>query len=529
MDGPRSSGSRDAGDFRFAEDEAIDVSRYRAALRRGVWLMVLIVVPLTLMVLALSLVLPKTYEAEATLVFDAQGSALAPADAQTSAQKLATIRQLLVSHDVLAQAAAKLDGETADTLHDKVTASVDGTTSLISIKAKDGDARGAAAIANTVAGTYLGRQHAADAQRFAKARVDLQQALDRLRKTGGSQAEITAVQDRLSELGVTEVSGEDELQVAVAARPPEKPESPRPLQNTVLAFFAALFLAVLAAVGRDFLAPRVAGPRQFASLTGLAPLVVLPATRRRRRQAEAEADEAYQALAAAVRLELSESRRVVLVTGAQADSERAAVVAGLGRALTGSGVPTLLVSADLRHASLHEELEVPRGPGVGEVLDRLERDPGESANALIADATRAHQRPERGELRVLPSGDPSQHPAALLSGDALGTMFDELGRSEYRYVVVEGAPLLGPVDGQLIARWADAVIVVCRLDQLSPGNATELGDVVAGLEAPVLGAVLIGGGSVSYTLPSPRSNGTLAHLSDGPSAAQRSSASHRPR
>jgi capsular polysaccharide biosynthesis protein/Mrp family chromosome partitioning ATPase len=526
MDGPRSSGRRDGGEFRFAEDEAIDISRYRAALRRGVWLMVLIVVPLTMMVLVLSLVLPKTYAAEATLVFDEQGTALAPADAQTSAQKLATIRQLLVSHDVLAQAAAKLDGETADTLHDKVTASVDGTTSLISVKAKDGDAKGAAAIANTVAGTYVGRQRAADTRRFAKARVDLQQALDRLRKTGGSQAEITAVQDRLSELSVSEVSGNDELQVAVAARPPEKPESPRPLQNTVLAFFAALFLAVLAAVGRDFLAPRVAGPRQFASLTGLSPLVVLPARRRRR---DAEADEAYQALAAAVRLELSESRRVVLVTGAHADSERAAVVAGLGRALTGSAVPTLLVSADLRHPSLHEELEVPRGPGVGEVLDRLERDPGESANALIADATRAHQRPERGELRVLPSGDPSQHPAALLSGDALGTMFDELGRSEYRYVVVEGAPLLGPVDGQLVARWADAVIVVCRLDQLSPGDATELGDVVAGLEAPVLGAVLIGGGSVSYTLPSPRSNGTLAHLSDGPNGAQRSSASPRPR
>jgi hypothetical protein len=75
---------------------------------------------------------------------------------------------------------------------------------------------------------------------------------------------------------------------------------------------------------------------------------------------------------------------------------------------------------------------------------------------------------------------------------------------------------------------ADAVIVVCSLDQISPGDANGLGDVVAGLEAPVLGAVLIGGGSVSYTLPSPRSNGSLAHLSDGPSGA-RSSASHRPR
>ena len=36
---------RDRSDFRFAEDEAIDVPRYLAALRRGVWLIALIVVP----------------------------------------------------------------------------------------------------------------------------------------------------------------------------------------------------------------------------------------------------------------------------------------------------------------------------------------------------------------------------------------------------------------------------------------------------------------------------------------------------
>jgi hypothetical protein len=73
------------------------------------------------------------------------------------------------------------------------------------------------------------------------------------------------------------------------------------------------------------------------------------------------------------------------------------------------------------------------------------------------------------------------------------------------------------------------VIVVCRLDRLSPSHATELGDVVAGLDVPVLGAVLIGGGSVYYTLPSARSTGMLAHLPDSPSEAPRPSASPRPR
>ena len=80
-------------------------------------------------------------------------------------------------------------------------------------------------------------------------------------------------------------------------------------------------------------------------------------------------------------------------------------------------------------------------------------------------------------------------------------MFSELGRSEYRYVVVEGPPLLGPIDGQLVTRWADAVLVVCHLDRLSPNDATELGDVVARLDAPVLGAVLSAARSVRYSLP----------------------------
>ena len=80
-------------------------------------------------------------------------------------------------------------------------------------------------------------------------------------------------------------------------------------------------------------------------------------------------------------------------------------------------------------------------------------------------------------------------------------MFSELSGSEYRYVVVEGPPLLGPIDGQLVARWADAVLVVSHLDRLSPNDATELGDVVARLDAPVLGAVLVGGTSIRYSLP----------------------------
>jgi Mrp family chromosome partitioning ATPase len=480
------------------DEESIDVPRYFAALRRGAWLVALIVIPLTLTVLVLSLVLPKTYSAVNTLVLEDRGGTLST-DAETSSQRLATFQRLLTSREVLEAAAAKLRGETADTLEDKVTASVDDVASIVEVKATDGDAAGAAANANGVAAAFIARRRAAERRQLAKTRQDLELALTRRQASGAGAAELRALRDRIGELSLTEVTADD-LQVGESARPPTSADSPRPIQNTIFAAFAALFLAVLAALARDFMAPRVTGPRQFEGLTGLTPLAVLPSAKRRRRR-QSQAAETYQVLAASVRLQLSESRRVVVVTSAHADDERAPVVAGLGRALTGSGVPTLLVSADLRHPTLHKELDVPAGPGLGEILDRLERDPRESADELIAAATRAHERPGRGEMRALPSGDPSQHPAALLSGAALGTIFSELGRSEYRYVVVEGPPLLGPIDGQLVTRWADAVLVVCQLDRLSPNDATELGDAVARLDAPVLGAVLVGGTSVRYALP----------------------------
>jgi Mrp family chromosome partitioning ATPase len=482
-----------------ADEQPTDVSRYLSAIRRGAWLIVLIVVPLTASVLVLSLALPKSYSATASLVLEERGGVLAPPDAESATRRLATMRTLLTSRDVLARAARALPGETADTLEDKVTGAVDDAASIIEVKATDGDAAGAAAIANEVTGTFLERRQAAERERFADARRSLELALERARAAGGSADEARALRERLSELSVSQVATGDELQVAQAARLPAAPDSPKPLQNTVFAFFAALFVAVLAALARDLLAPRVGSPRELTTLTALTPLVVLPA--RRGRRSVAQANEAYQALAASLRVQLSESQRVVLITSATGDEDRAGAAIGLGRALATSDVPTLLVSADLRNPGLHEHLDVPQAPGLGDVLVALERGEGDSAAELVQAVTRAHEHPSRGELRALPSGDPAQHPAAVLSGEALGVMFDELSRSEYRYVVVEGPPLLGPIDGQLVARWVDAVLVVCRLDRLWPGDAAELGEVLGRLGAPVLGAVVIGGTRVRYSLP----------------------------
>jgi Mrp family chromosome partitioning ATPase len=481
-----------------ADDQPVEVPRFLAALRRAWWLIALIVIPFTGAVLVLSLVLPKTYDATARLVVESEPGPLAGGDNDSMTRRLATIETLLTSREVLTRAADQLPRETADTLEDKVSASVDAVASIVDVRASDGDAQGAADIANRVADTFVQEQRGKERQRFAQARRELQAALDRLRGTSDAAVEIAAIRQRLSELSVAELAASDELEIAEAARPADAPSSPRPVENTLFALFASTFLAILAVLGREALAPRLSGPRELSRLTGLVPLVVLPSPRWRPRPRQAA--EAYQTLAADVRLQLPENRRMVLVTSAHREEERSTVAEGLARALADGGVPTLLVAADLRRPRLHERLGVPQAPGLAEVLNALEQSGDDEAAEVIRASVHEPRPDSGGRLRVLPSGTTSRHPAALLSGDALGVLFDALARSRYRLVIIEGPPLMGAVDGQLLARVADAVLVVCRLDRLSPGDATELAEVLARVEAPALGAVVIGGARASYSV-----------------------------
>jgi capsular polysaccharide biosynthesis protein len=478
------------------DEQPMDASRYLSAIRRGRWLVVLIVIPLTGIVLFLSLTLPKTYASSASITVEDSGSVLAPTDNDTATRRLATMRALITSPDVLDRAARALPGRTGDSLKDDVSASVDPVASIITVTAKARDPKVAATIANRVTRTFLAARAESETKRFADARRSLQLALQRAQQSGASTQEIQALRDRLSELDVTALASGDELQVAQAARPPSHADSPQPVQNTLIAFVAALFLGVLAALIRDLVAPRVQNARELTALTGLTPLVVLPARRSRRRPSQTT--EAYQALAAALRVQLfSDSQRVVLITSATRGEDRAAVTFGLGRALVHSDVPTLLASTDLRRSGLHKQAGVEKSPGLGDVLQAIADGGSEDAAELLRKGAAG---PLPG-LRVLPSGEPAQHPTAMLSGQGVGAVLDELSRSNERYVLVEGPPLLGPIDGQLVARWVDAVIVVCRLDRLWPGDAAELGEVLARIEAPILGAVVIGGTRARYSLP----------------------------
>jgi succinoglycan biosynthesis transport protein ExoP len=477
-------------------EQPIDVERYINALRRSRLLIVAIVLALTGIVLVLSLTRPRTYTAAATILFDESARFTPPADTE---RQLATIQKLLMTRPVLARAARSLPGESATTLAGKVHASVDPRANIVLIGASAASPERAARMANAVARAFLSRERAAELMRAQAARARLTNAIAQLRGSPGAKAQIALIRERLSELSVSEATAGSDLQLADAARPPTAADSPRPLRNGLFAFVAALFIAVLAALGRERIAPRVGDARELERLSGLPILTELPRAGGRRLGAGAASPdpEAYEALAAIVAAQLTPRRQqILLVTSAAPDDGKPPVAAGLSRALAQAGETALVVDADLRRPSLEQLFGMERAPGLAEILAAARHGDKETAAGMIIEPpASASPRRRTGSLAVLGAGESAS--PALATPDALEIFFDELRQSGFTYVVIHAPPLREPGGCRAWARHVDAALLVSRPERLSPGDVVELREQLEQVDATVLGHVVIGGRSAS--------------------------------
>jgi len=472
-------------------EEPIDVRRYVNALRRSRVLIAAIVIGLTTLVLLLSLALPKTYTAQATILFEESPSVTTTIDVQ---RQLATIQKLLMTRDVLALSARRLQTSVAS-LQPKVQATVDPNANIVSISASASSPKAAAATANAVAAAFLARQRAVELSTLQTSKTRLQNAILRLAGTPGAKAEIALLRERLSELSVTAATAGNELQLADAARPPTKPTSPRPVRNAAFAFVAALFIAVLVALGRERIAPRVGERRDLERLSGVPIVTEIPDAGRSAAGAAAERD-AFDTLAAVVAAQLPPQRqKVLLVTSAFADKGKGRVTAGLSRALAQSGETALVVDADLRRPSLEQLFGMERAPGLAEILAAARHGDAETAAGMIVEPPASASSRRTGILAVLGAGEAAS--PALVSPDALTVLFGELRESAFTFVVIHAPPLLEPEGCRAWAQHADALLVVSRLEKSSPNELVELRNQLEQVDTTVLGHVVLGSGGAA--------------------------------
>jgi Mrp family chromosome partitioning ATPase len=470
-------------------EQAINVQRYANALRRSRGLIAAIVLGLTALVLWISLMLPKTYTAQATILFDGTPGVTATTDAE---RQLGTFQRLLMTHGMLAISAKQLR-TTVGALASKVQATVDPNANIVSISASASTPRAAARTANTVAAGFLARERAVELARIKTAKQRLTNAIAQLGTTPNGKAQIPVLRARLGALSASAATTGSELRLADRADAPSRPTSPRPVRNAAFAFVAALFIAVLVALGRERIAPRVAEGRDLERLSRVPIVSEIPTAGRGAEGVVAER-EAFDLLAAVVQAQLPRQRqKVLLVTSALHDKGKATVTAGLSRALAQSGEAALVIDADLRRPSLEQLFGMERAPGLAEILAAVRHGDTETAAGMIVEPpASASSRRRTGSLAVLGAGEAAS--PSLVSPDALQGLFDELSQSAFTFVVIHAPPLLEPEGCRTWARHVDALLVVSCLEKMSPNDLVELRDQLEQVDTTVLGHVVLGRG-----------------------------------
>ena len=472
-------------DAELPGEAPIDGARMAAALRAAALPVVLTVAAVTVLVLLVSLFASARYRATARIVQD-PASVAAGTDTVADQRGLATSLAFLNTPAARESAAKAVSGETAASLQHKVTGVVESGANVIDVTATDAMPSRAAAIANAMARAFLDRRAEVERASIARTRAVLKDELT----LGTPVDQAAAIRSRLSELAVQSANAGSDLQLAEEARPPSSPYAPRPVRNAVIAFFATLFVAVVAVLVLERLRPHARGALALGRLTGVPVLATLPSAKgsfgreassrlinvSRRlpdglaRPLEAaggrlgrkpasgaervriETDEAMWSLVGAVLSELRpDGRHVLLVASPRPGQGSARVAAGLARALARAGQATLALSTDGASNDLVRELAVPSEVGLARATDR--RAPHvESPRLTVVHGSDGVAVPHNG----MPTRG-----AGLLRPGAVDALFAAIAETSYGYVVIETPGLLTDPEPRLLARHADAIVLAC--------------------------------------------------------------------
>jgi capsular exopolysaccharide synthesis family protein len=171
--------------------------------------------------------------------------------------------------------------------------------------------------------------------------------------------------------------------------------------------------------------------------------------------------------------------KVLVVVSPGAGEGKTTTAAHLAALLAEAGNSVLVVSADFRRPRIHELFAVSNAPGLSEVLASKNPLPLRSLDLST---------PVRG-VKLLASGAPVDNPAPLL-GATVELMRG--ARGLFDYIIVDTAPLLVANDASELIRAADMVLLVGRSHRTSIDSCQRSAELLKRIDAPVIGAVLVG-------------------------------------
>ncbi|HJU89861.1 MAG TPA: polysaccharide biosynthesis tyrosine autokinase [Gemmatimonadaceae bacterium] len=314
----------------------------------------------------------------------------------------------------------------------------------------------------------------------------------------GDMKSVQAVYDQLqAELQRSRIAERDEdasVRLIDEAQQPTVPIAPNRRRIFFTSVIFGLLLGLGAAILLENLDDSVKSPEEMQSGLGLTVLGTIPRIRAATNGRDSDRSveerlvthvdprspvaEAYRSLRtnlAFARVE-QEVRTIVLTSPGPADG-KSTTVANLAITFAQQGQRTLLIDADLRRAVIDKLFDVPRSPGLTDVL---------VGEAMLADAVREAAIPN---LAVIGSGRFPPNPAELLGSTAMRDVLRECS-AEFDIVLLDSPPLLAVTDAAVLATMTDGAILIVRVGS-TPKAATRRAMMqLQTVRARILGSVL---------------------------------------
>jgi len=382
-----------------------------------------------------------------------------------------------------------------DEFDDSVSVEPQQRVGVLSFSAEAGDPETAAAWANAYAAAFVEYTDQLEDEQRNRVLGRLQNRIDRISQelssrgvsaddpsVAGLSSELAALQERAA--GETAAPG-DTMRVIEQAVPADDPVSPQPLRDALLALLAALIVGIAAAYLRETVVDRYRSPEEAAGDLSLPILGEIP-----RATPNVPVLEAFRRLRTAVLVGLeradggTDHGRGVLVTGAEPGSGKSFVTANLARSLAAEGWSVTAVDGDLRRPTMHEHFDVPRQPGLGDVLagDGPDR-PAEQLSVLPPAEAQSG-----GELRVITAGTYIEDSVERLSSRRMAGIVESL-KAHNDFVVFDSPPALAVVDPVVLARYSDGVIIVIDSRKTKRRDARRAVQTMQAIGTPPLGLV----------------------------------------
>lgn len=483
--------------------------------RKGIIIASALIVALT--ALAVSLIQPKTFAAEAKVLISEKdtGAALLGnivPELSSQPERALQTQLALVGIRPIAEATIRQLNlqESPEVFVKHVTVSAEGQTNILTVHAEAATPERAARIANVVAAQYVSWSRDLRRKSLKEAADEVQRRLDVAQnqilelgkkiqdsgKTDQLSAELqiatgayTTLAEKLETLKINQQLETGAATVVEPAAVDTKAVAPKPVRNTAIGLVMGLVFGLGIALVSEYLDNTIRSTDEAERVFGASVLGTIPVDQvekgdsRRLVIVEAPgsaAAEAYRVVRNSLDfINFQGDMKTIVVTSAAPGEGKSTVSANLASALANAGKRVVLVSCDFRRSTTQEFFKVNNFIGLSDVLL--------GAHSLKA----ALQRPGDSQLLVLTAGKMPPNPSELLGSSKMKEIIDSL--EEWAdWVIIDTPPLLAVADPAAVSRWADGVLLVSQAGVSTRDAGRKAAELLQKSGARVIGVVVWG-------------------------------------